>query len=120
MSTLLKIKLQDMLPSKTNGMLLKNIYNAKNTIVTTAKCEVLKLTKKTRSLMKKISKVLSPKQIVEAIKQRAKKFLNKVSVHNNFDTIINKYYTPEQQERIEKDLLKVFNEMERIVYNNKQ
>ena len=55
MSTL-KTKLQDMLPSKTNGILLKNIYNAKNTIVTTAKCEVLKLTKKTISLMKKITK----------------------------------------------------------------
>lgn len=113
MSTL-KTKLQDMLPSKTNGMLLKNIYNAKNAIVTTAKCEVLKLTKKTKSLMKKISKVLSPKEIVKAIKQRAKKFLNKVSVHNNLDTIINKYNTTEQQKRIEKDFLNVLNEMERI------
>ena len=113
MSTL-KTKLQDMLPSKTNGILLKNIYNAKNTIVTTAKCEVLKLTKKTISLMKKITKVLSPKQIVEAIKQRAKKFLNKVSVHNNFDTIINKYNTPTQQKRIEKDFLNVLDNIERI------
>ena len=114
MSTLLKTKLQDMLPSKTNGMLLKNIYNAKNTIVTTAKCEVLKLTKKTRNLMKKISKVLSPKQIVETIKQRVKKFLNRVSVHNNFDTIINKYNTAEQQKRIEKAFLNALDNMERI------
>lgn len=114
MNALTKTKLQDMLPSKTNGILLKNIYNAKNAIVTTAKCEVLKITKKTKSLMKKISKVLSSRQIVEAIKQRAKKFLNKVSVHNNFDTIINKYNTPEQQKRIEKDFLNVLNNIERI------
>lgn len=114
MNTLTKTRLQDMLPSKTNGMLLKNIYNAKNTIVATAKCEVLKLTRKTKSLMKKISKVLSPKQIVEAIKQRAKKFLNKVSVHNNFDAIINKYNTPEQKKRIEKDFMNVLDNIERI------
>jgi len=114
MNTLTKTKLQDMLPSKTNGMLLKNIYSAENAIVTTAKCEVLKLTKRTKSLMKKISKVLSPKQIVEAIKQRAKKFLNKVSTNNSIDTIVNKYNTTEQQKRIEKDFLDVLNEMERI------
>lgn len=109
MSTLLKTKLQDMLPSKTNGMLLKNIYNAKNTIVTTAKCEVLKLTRKTKSLMKKISKVLSPKQIVEAVKQRAKKFLDKVknNTHNKYDSMINKYNTLEQKKRIEKDFMNV-------------
>lgn len=58
MTTLLKTKLQDMLPSKTNGILLKNIYNIKNTIVATSKCEILKITKRTRSLIKKISKVL--------------------------------------------------------------
>lgn len=114
MSTLLKTKLQDMLPSKTNGMLLKNIYNAKNAIVTTAKCEVLKITKRTKSLMKKISKVLSPKQIVETVRQRAKKFLNKVNVHNNFDKLMNKYNTNEQKERIEKDFLNVLDNMERI------
>lgn len=116
MTTLLKTKLQDMLPSKTNGMLLKNIYNAKNAIVTTAKCEVLKITKRTKSLMKKISKVLSPKQIVEAIRQRAKKFLDKVSnnTNNKYDTIINKYNTTEQQERIKKDFINVLNSMERI------
>lgn len=114
MNTLTKTKLQDMLPSKTNGMLLKNIYNAKNVIVTTAKCEVLKITKKTKSLMKKISKVLSPKQIVEAIRQKAKKFFNKVSTDNNIDTIINKYNTTEQQKRIEKDFLNVLDNIERI------
>lgn len=115
MNTLTKTKLQDMLPSKTNGMLLKNIYNAKNAIVTTARCEVLKITKKTKSLMKKISKVLSPKQIVETIKQRAKKFLdNFKNTNNNLDVIVNKYNTIEQQKRIEKDFIDILDNIERI------
>lgn len=116
MTTLLKTKLQDMLPSNTNGMLLKNIYNAKNAVVTTAKCEVLKITRKTKSLMKKISKVLSPKQIVEVIKQRAKKFLDKVknNTYNKYDSMINKYNISEQQKRIEKDFMNVLDNIERI------
>ena len=47
-------------------------------------------------------------------REPSKKFLKKVSVHNNFEKLVNKYNTNEQKERIEKDFIDILDNIERI------
>lgn len=77
-------KLQDMLPSETNRVILKERFSAKVRVVTdSVKLEVLNISRKTLNTIKKITSLVNIKEIIELVKKRKEFFLKGIFITND-------------------------------------